>query len=498
MPSILKRNLTILLILFGSISLANAPSSAAQQATITPPASTWTWVQDSPVVFCGQMGSISSCTIGAAQIAPTQAGSVWVVSTSTPNNVTVTSVTGGGGQWFPCPNCHISNPSGYTVNAWYNLTGNAGTTQNITINLSGTSGAFFNIDFFEILPPVGATASLDDSGSTIGSNCTVCTEPALNVTATDMILYNPGGKAAQADWKAYSSPVITDVNGGGFNLNTTSGAAPTMNLAVANNPSMWAMAFKSTAGIFTPPSYQNQNSIVQFFSPPGNNAPTCNPTCTLNLPQPTGAGHLLFVMAANLNNDHITSVSGGGTWIVPTGANTCQANWSLVQASGAAFSCAYVLSSTAGVSSINVTLNGTSSTGFGIWEIASSTGSPWVFDTQGSHINSSLPNFSPPGQALTTQGTNDVIFQGGFVPGGASSGGSFYPQTYILHQGTGYILFNEASEAVLLNSGPAAPTPIWVNPQGNGQNTGVIGIAFTAAGVSTAPSPPTGLTAIVH
>jgi len=489
MPSILKRNLTILLILFGSISLANAPSSAAQQATITPPASSWTWVQDSPVVFCGQMGSISSCTIGAAQIAPTQPGSVWVIGTSTPNNVTITSVTGGGGTWIKCPNCHIFNPAGYSVDAWYNLTGNAGTTQGITINLSGQSGAFFNIDFFEILPPAGSTASLDDSASVIRTNCTVCTGATLNITATDMILYNPGGKAAQADWKAYSAPYITDTNGGAHSINTTSGAAPTMTLAVANNPSMFAIAFKSTAGIFSPPSYQNQNSFVQFTSP----TQTCNPTCNLALPQASGAGHLLFVMAANLNNDHITSVSGGGTWVVPTGANTCQISY--VQAGNNAFSCAYALSSTAGTTSISVTLNGTSSTGFGIWEVSSATGNPFVFDTQGSHVNGN--SATPLGQALTISGKNDVIFQGAFAPGGASSGGSFYPQTYILHQGTGYILFNEASEAVLLNSGPTAPTPTWVDPQTT-QNTAVFGIAFTAAGVSTAPSPPTGLTAIVH
>src|SRR6267378_264767 len=146
MPSILKRSLTILLILFGSTSLANAQTGATPQAaSIIPAPSTWTWVQDSPVIFCGQMGSISSCTIGAAQIAPTQAGSVWVIGTSTPNNVTITSVTGGGGTWIKCPNCHIFNPAGYSVDAWYNLTGNAGTTQGITINLSGQSGAFFNI-----------------------------------------------------------------------------------------------------------------------------------------------------------------------------------------------------------------------------------------------------------------------------------------------------------------------------------------------------------------
>ncbi len=460
MPSLLNRSLTILLILFGSISLANAQTGATPQAASIPASSSWTWVQDSPVIFCGQKGSISSCNISGSQIAPTTA---------------------------ECPNCHAFNPLGFSIDAWYNLTGNAGTFQNITINLSGLSGAFFNINFFELLPPPGTTASYDDSGSVIRTGCTTCTSVQLNnITGTDVIIHNPGG-ASQAAWNSWSAPYITDENGGAYSLNTTSGTAPTTAFDAVSNPSFMAIAFKSSAGIFTPPSYQYQNSIAGFTWL----TQTCNPTCSIPI-QSTGAGHLLFVMAANLQNDHIVSVSGGGNWVIPTGANTCQINY--VQVGNNAFSCAYVLSAVAGARSISITLSGTSSTGFGIWEIASSTGNPFVFDTQGSHVNPNSAN--PPGQALTLSGQNDVIFQGGFAPGGAS-GVSYYAQTYMPHQGLGYILFNQASEAVLLNSGPTAPTPIWIDPQAT-QNTAVFGIAFTAAGVSTAPNPPTGLTAVVH
>ncbi len=67
MPSLLNRSLTILLILFGSISLANAQTGATPQAASIPASSSWTWVQDSPVIFCGQKGSISSCNIGGSQ-----------------------------------------------------------------------------------------------------------------------------------------------------------------------------------------------------------------------------------------------------------------------------------------------------------------------------------------------------------------------------------------------------------------------------------------------
>jgi hypothetical protein len=501
MPSMLNRSLTTLLVLIGSISLAGAQSASAQQLTTTPPPTTWTYIQDSNIIFCSQAGSSATCSIGAAQITPTIAGSVWILQINTVNNVTIQSISGGGGTWIHCPNCHRNNPSGGNVDAAYNLTGNAGTVQNITITLTGASGGNgMAINFVEVMPPAGSTASYDDSGSVAPAACSTCTGPTLsNITATDFIWSNPGN-ATQVDWKSVSSPWTLTENGTMFNLNATSGAPFTVTYDAVQSPTLMAIAFKSTAGVFTPPSYLSQNSIVQFFSPPtypSNLTPFCNPTCNITLPQATGAGHLLFVMATNLNNDHILSVSGGGNWTVPTGANTCQANWNLVQASGAVISCAYVLSSSAGSTSISVTLNSNSSTGLAIWEIASSTGLPWALDAQGSRMNGTS-NFAPPGPTLSIQGKNDVIFQGAFVPGGASSGGSYYAPTYIAHAGAGYILFNETSEGLLLNSGPTAPTPLWVNPQGAKQNTGMIAIAFTSAGVSTAPNPPTGLTAIVH
>ena len=492
MHSIFNRSLTILLILFGSISLANAQTGATPQATSVANPSSWTWLQDSAVIFCGQMGNISSCNIGLAQIAPTTAGSVWVIDVETVNNVRITSVTGGGGTWVLCPNCHATDPNtGHSVDAAYNLTGNAGVTQNITITLSGLAGGTgFGVDFFEFLPPAGSTASLDDSGSVFRPTCTTCTGVQLNnITATDFILNTPGASSAQF-WNSVTSPYALDLNGGSYAMNVSSPIpAPVFTLAPPGRAPLYiSLAFKSTAGIFTPPAYLGQHSLVQMYGP----TTGCNPSCTLTIPKATSSGNLLFLMAANLNNANIASVSGGGSWVVPSGSNTCRINY--VQAGNNAFSCAYVLSSTAGATSVNVTLNSGSSTGFGFWEVASNTGSPWAFDTQGSHVNAAGP--SPSGQALTITGKNDVIFSGMFAPGGSGSA-TYFPGTFLAHQGAGYILFNEASEAALLNSGPTAPTPIWVDPQ-VAQNTATFGIAFTSGGVSTAPNPPTGLTAIVH
>lgn len=439
-----------------------APTSRSQ---------TWTWVQDSPVIFCGQLGSISQCTIGGSQIAPTKAGSVWVLQVMTPNNVTIQSITGGGGTWIKCPNCHTFNPSSFSIDAWYNLTGNAGTTQNITIRLSGVSGAFFNINFFEALPPAGTTASYDDSGSIFQNNCTTCTSVQLNgITGTDIIFHNPGG-ASQASWNSWSAPYIEDMNGAAYSLNTTSGTAPTVTFTGNSNPIFMAIAFKSTAGVFSPPAYQTQNTILQFKQI----QQTCNPTCTFTLPQTTGSGHLLFVMAGALSFNFITNVTGGGTWVVPSGTNTCRIAYTNTgtPSSNNELSCAYALSSTAGATSINVTMNSATNTGFGIWEVSTSTGFPFVLDVQGSTVNGNSAN--PPGQPLTITGANDVIFQGLFAPGGIS-GGSFLPYTNI-NGGFGYIQFNNASEGVVLNSGPTATTPIWVDPQAT-ESTAVFGVAF--------------------
>src|SRR5436309_11364188 len=101
-----------------------------------------------------------------------------------------------------------------------------------------------------------------------------------------------------------------------------------------------------------------------------------------------------------------------------------------------------------------------------------------MLDIQGSKVNGNSAN--PTGQPLTITGANDVIFQGLFAPGGIS-GGSFLPYTYIDHQGFGYIQFNNASEGMVLNSGPTAVTPVWVDPQAT-ESTAVFGIAFTVAG----------------
>src|SRR5262249_8026791 len=162
--------------------------------------------------------------------------SVWVLQVQTQNNVTMTNVTGGGGTWVHCPNCHITNPSGFTADAWYNLSGNAGTTSGISFTLSGSSGNVFSVNFYELLPPPGATASFDASAAATPSSCTTCNGPTLVLAATDAVIMNPGGAPATG-WNACRAPYVTDSNGSCIGLDLSAGSTTlAINFTKASNP----------------------------------------------------------------------------------------------------------------------------------------------------------------------------------------------------------------------------------------------------------------------
>lgn len=441
-------------------------------------AQSWTWLQDSIITGC--TGNSNSCDLGTAQgVLPTSTGTVWVVYIHTPNNVTITSVSGGGGTWTLCPasSCHVFNSAiGANVDMAYNLTGTAGTTH-VTVTLSGSAGAFFGSNFVEIAPPSGTTASFDASGATSSASCMTCTAVGLTLSATDAVIQMFGGNGPSA-WNSWSSPYFEDMASNGIGLNVSSGTAPTVTVQSPGGGVFTTLAFKSTAGIFTPTAAQL--SMVSFTNPTG---VSCSPSCSLSVPS-TGSGHLLYVEAGDLSSNRISSISGGGTWAIPSGANTCQ-----ITLSGSdALSCAYALSSTAGATSLHVTMTGTCNCSFTIWEVATTTG-VFALDAQGSTTNSA--SFYPHGQTLTLSGSNDVIFQAIFVPGG-TSGDTLYP--YTSQNSINFFNTNAAVVARLnTNDGTA---PIFVDQQNNA--TAVSGIAFKTSGTGTAPAPPTGLAAVVH
>lgn len=447
------------------------------------PAQTWTYVQDSITTGC-IVGS-SSCTLAVnnGNSITTTAGSVLVAIVSTGNNVTISSVSGGGGVWTACANCHVFMASpARNIDAWYNVSGSGGATS-ITVTLSGSSSGLFKIDLIEILPPAGSTAAFDAGGGVSSASCVTCTGVGLTLTATDAVvqfqgIHDPNG------WNAWSSPWTTDTQGNAIYLNASGGTLAAPTVVMANNQAgavINALAFKSTAGPFTPPA--RPISVVSYTNPQGIN---CAPNCSLTIPS-TGSGHLLYIEAANLTSTRIASVSGGGTWVAPNGSNTC----AIVLSGGFSLTCAYALSSTPGATSLNVTMSGNSNNYFAIYEVASTSGS-FAFDAQGS-VTVPFTN-TPQGPTLTLSGTNDVIFQSAFIPGGTSSV-SRYPIPY--NVGNDAQFFNaQAANAALLNTADGTG-PFWVNGQ-PGTTTIHTGVAFKSGTSGTIPAPPTGLTTVVN
>ena len=442
----------------------SAGTASSNPATLTVNATTanssgWTYVQDSLDTFCN-VGA-SSCTIQTGTFLPTVSGSIWAVLLTTNNNVTITSVTGGGGAWTLCPNCHVFNSTlSRNEDIAYNLTGNPGTTS-ITVNLSGAASGQFGLNFVELIPPPASTASFDVAGTSATTSCTTCTGVGLNISATDVIIQSVAA-TSPSTWNAWSAPYTTLPLGEGLNLNATSGAAPTV-LTTGPGAVFSAIAFKSTAGSFAPPA--QPIAVVNYTARQGI---SCSPSCSLSIPS-TGAGHLLYIEAADMTSSRISSISGGGSWVIPTGSSTCQ-----ITLSGSdALSCGYVLSSNAGVSSLSVTMSGNTNASFAIWELASTSGT-FSFDVEGSATNNA--SFDPSGAPLALSGHNDVIFQSAFVPGGTSSV-SFYPIPRVPPGGQGTMFLNNNAASVVLLNTTSGAAPLWVNQQNSA--TVVSAVAFS-------------------
>jgi len=442
-------------------------------------AQTWTYMQDSIVTFCTSP-NVSGCTFDNGTFVTSTAGTILVLQVHTPNNVTISSVTDNAGDtWQLCPSskCHLYNAANAdSGDLAYTLTGK-GNASSITVNLSGSSGSYLGVELYEIMPPVGATPAFDDAGTTTSSTCTTCAGPALNVTGTDAVLQILSNNGP-ASWQVWSSPYITDIFGNGWGLNVSSGAAPTAKVQNAG-ADIIGIAFKSSLS-FTPPA--TPISLVNFTIAQTLN---CNSSCSITIPS-TGSGNLLYIEAADLTSNFISSISGGGTWVIPSSANTCRISLS----PGDALSCAYVLSSTSGTTSLSVTMTGTANASFAVAELASSSG-PFSLDVQGSTTNA--PSLNPKGQALTLTGGEDAIFQAIFQPGG-TSGDTRYPLATTASTSSINFMNNSAGMAMLLNTANGAP-PSWVNQQNN--TTTVTGVAFKV-GTATAVAPPTSLKAVVN
>jgi hypothetical protein len=426
----------------------------------------WTYVQDSLLTFCNSGTSQTACQIQTGEMLPTVAGSVWVLLVQTTNNVNIQSFAGtGSGSWVICNTCKVT-VAGRTENIAYNFNGSAGFpgAGGASMTLSGASGSVFGVNFMEILPPPGATASFDVGGAN-PTTCTggvSCMAVGLTLTATDVVIEDMHNNNAPS-WNSWSAPFHTLPLGEAIALNVAPGAmaAPTIAPSNSGATTFSAIAFKSSLGTFTQPV--SLTSIKNFTS----SATSCS-ACVIAIPS-TSAGDLLYIEEAGINNDQINSITDGSgdTFTV---SPSCRIT--MVLAGNDALACGWTLSVSAGVTSVTVNMSGNASHQFGVFEVTGAAS--YALDVIGTATNGSSLN--PSGKALTTTGTNDVFFQSIFVPGGTSSG-QYMPCCRINGQGLQFYN-NQAAAGVLLDVSAPVITPLWVDQQNMASI--VSGVAFKA------------------
>jgi hypothetical protein len=201
----------------------------------------------------------------------------------------------------------------------------------------------------------------------------------------------------------------------------------------------------------------------------------CFPTCPITISS-TGSGNLGVLAYSDnaFSADHISSVSGGGTWIA---AGACVAF-----ESGSGTDLAYVLSLTGGVTSLSITLNGSDGgADFVFFEYSRSSGS-WALDGSCGTEAHSAANPNTTASMSVGVGNTDVIVAAlatasGYCPGTAVGGTGW--TTPILNVTTGTLA--AFIDALQVNAGTYQGT---VAPQATGQATncpGTKGAQFWAS-----------------
>ena len=118
--------------------------------------------------------------------------------------------------------------------------------------------------------------------------------------------------------------------------------------------------------------------------------PTCSDSqhCNITVTS-TGSGNLLVLEITTESNVTVSSLSGGGSWVVPSNCQALDNGWPLM------IQCAYVLSSTSGATTISVVFS--SSEFHRHWEFIeySYTNGPVSVDNQGVINNQDNPGANP-------------------------------------------------------------------------------------------------------
>jgi hypothetical protein len=448
----------ICLLILGVGAFQYVPSSYTANGTLSLNPG-WQFVQDFTPANCSGTTCVmpSTCTTVNC-IAPPTVGDVVVVAMFMSGSTTavISGISGSTGTtWTNCGSgCHSAQAANTTIDVEYTLAIQA-TTQGLTVTCSVAgcaNGAFLDVQ--EWRPPSGKTAIFDDGEQHQTASCTTCTGATLTVTGTDFIIQYPAGAVAPVNLP-WSSPYSGTLQAMGICTNCTSGTAPTFTAASATIMNIVGIAFKTSAGVFTPPT--PTFSIANYSQPTLSTAANCSPSCSITIAS-TGSGHLLFVTEWDTNSGSPTLAISGFT--SPGGCHEGGAT------GGLTLNCAYLLSSTASVTSLSVTMSSNTSVAyFAVWEISRISGS-FSLDTVGCTLNAGNANFLPPGEALTLANTNPHVTFQMIVASGGVDGATFYPLPFANTSGNGTVITNantSGSNAVLLND-TVGQTPAWPFP----------------------------------
>jgi len=393
------------------------------------------------------LGSASPCTSGTTTsctwtFLPTIANSGIAVGITTSNNVTAsTSVTWScGGTWTAGP--HVYDSTVGALSVLINV-GNTGGCTSATFTVSGAPGtsiwAGIVPNVVEFIAPTGLsavvdqTASVDDSTSCSASCALASFSGGSALTSTDAVVqFNNaqytitsciyGTANATNCAGTFTGGYVSDYNGDAIYLNAPAGSltgtAQQRNSSgsASGHVTFAAVAFKGSSSFTLSPSqiWTATNNDSFYYS----GAP-CSSTCTgITVPSTTGSDLLIFCAQS-------ASAAGASAYISSLSDNKSQ-TWTdlgsvrIGASSYGTQDCQYVLSDTAGVTTISATMNASGTYYFAIYEFNKSSGAA-VLDAQGSTNNSGTSSATPASQGLTLSGTDDLCLSLILSPG-ASDG----------------------------------------------------------------------------